>query len=244
VVVVPFGAERTRLYDRLWVLAIGWAVVVPLALRAGDISMTGSLFIAYFLPLILLVIVLLIPSTIVRRLPGGRALVLANPPRIELDPEGMSLWAPEGLVGRVSWEHIGALEVDRWNRGTVVATDGETIGMLDPAFTRPQRGLFRAPSLAMHVVRVRPDLFVLSRPPNRFSQPYGFRRPTPDYVPPDVAAIQRRQNLIFVLVVLVIVAAVLLTASFLNLPSPSTRAPSGQGPAAQALRSVAAASFR
>ena len=126
----------------------------------------------------------------------------------------MSLWAPDGLVGRVAWEHIAALEVDRWNRGTVIGVNGETIGMLDPAFVRPQKGLFRAPSLAVHVVRVRPDLFVLSQPSNRFSQPYGFRRPSPDYVPPDLAAIQRRQDLIFVILVLALVAAVLLAAAF------------------------------
>jgi len=216
VVIVPFGAERSRLYDRLWGLAIGWAVAVPLALRAADISMTGPLLTAYFLPLILLVIVLVIPGRIVRRLPGGRALVLASPPRIELDPEGMSLWAPEGLVGRVSWDHIGALEVDRWNRGTVIGVEGETIGMLDPAFTRPQRGLFRAPSLAVHVVRVRPDLFVLSRPSNRFSQPYGFLRPMSDYTPPDLAAIQRRQDRIFVIFVLAIIGAVALTVALVG----------------------------
>ena len=215
-IIVPFGAERSRLYDRLWGLVIGWAVAVPLALRAADISMTGPLLTAYFLPLILLVIVLVIPSRIVRRLPGGRALLVASPPRIELDAEGMSLWAPEGLVGRVSWDHIGALEVDRWNRGTVIGLDGGTIGMLDPAFVRPQRGLFRAPSLAVHVVRVRPDLFVLSRPSNRFSQPYGFRRRSPDYAPPDLAAIQRRQDLILIILILVLamVAAVLLMAAF------------------------------
>lgn len=215
-VIVPFGAERSRLYDRLWGVAIGWAVAVPLALRAADISMTGPLLTAYFLPLILLVIVLIIPSRIVRRLPGGRALVLASPPRIELDPEGMSLWAPEGLVGRVSWDHIGALEVDRWNRGTVIGVDGETIGMLDPAFTRPQRGLFRAPSLAVHVVRVRPDLFVLSRPSNRFRQPYGFLRPMSGYTPPDLAAIQRRQDRIFVIFVLAIIGAVVLTVALVG----------------------------
>ena len=214
VVIVPFGAERTRLYDRLWVLAIGWAVAVPLALRAAAIDMTGPLLAAYLGPLVVLVIVLVIPSAIIRRLPGGRALVLSSPPRMELDRDGISLWAPEGLVGEVGWEHIGALEVDRWSRGTVVAVDGETIGMLDPAFVRPQRGLFRAPSLAVHVVHVRPDLFVLSPPPNRFTQPYGFRRPTPGYVPPDLAVIQRRQNAVFVLVVVAIVAAVLLTAAY------------------------------
>ena len=215
-VIVPFGAERSGLYDRLWVVAIGWAVAVPLALRAADISMSGPLLVAYFLPLILLVVLLVIPSAIVRRLPGGGALVLASPPRIELDPNGISLWAPEGLVGEVSWDHIGALEVDRWSRGTVIATDGETIGMLDPAFVRPQRGLFRAPSLAVHVVRIRPDLFVLSQPSSRFSQPYGFQRPTPDYIPPDLVAIQRRQDLVFVILVLAMVAAVLLTAAFVS----------------------------
>jgi hypothetical protein len=217
VVIVPFGAERSRLYDRLWGLAIGWAVAVPLALRAADISMSGPLLAAYFLPLILLVIVLVIPAAIVRRLPGGRALVVASPPRIELDAEGISLWAPEGLVGRVSWDHIEALEVDRWNRGTVIGVDGETIGMLDPAFVRPQKGLFRAPSLAVHVVRVRPDLFVLSKSSNRFSQPYGFQRLSPDYTPPDLAAIQRRQDLIFVILVLALVLAVVLTAAFFRM---------------------------
>lgn len=213
-VIVPFGAERSRLYNRLWGLAIGWAVAVPLAQRVGDISPTGPLLAAYFLPLILLVTVLVIPSAIVRRLPGGRALVIASPPRIELDPDGMSLWGPEGLVGRVSWDHIDALEVDRWGRGTVIGADGGTIGMLDPGFIRPQRGLLRAPSLAVHVVRVRPDLFVLSKPSNRFSQPYGFRRPAPGYAPPDLAAIQRRQDLIVAILVLAMVAAVLLAAAF------------------------------
>jgi hypothetical protein len=213
-VIVPFGAERSRLYDRLWGLAIGWAVAVPLLLRVADIPMTGPLLALYLLPLFFLIVVLVIPSRLVRQLPGGRALVLASPPRIELDPDGMSLWAPEGLVGRVSWEHIDALEVDRWNRGTVVAVDGETIGMLDPVFVRPQRGLFHAPSLAVHVVRLRPDRYVLSTPSNHFTQPYGFRRPSPDYDPPDLAAIQRRQDLLLLTLILAIVGAVMLAATF------------------------------
>jgi hypothetical protein len=46
---------------------------------------------------------------------------------------------------------------------------------------------------------MRPDLFVPSPSDNRFTQPYGFERPSPGYRPPDLAAIERRQTVLLVL---------------------------------------------
>jgi hypothetical protein len=46
---------------------------------------------------------------------------------------------------------------------------------------------------------MRPDLFVPSLSDNRFTQPYGFERPSPGHRPPDLAAIERRQTVLLVL---------------------------------------------
>ena len=203
IAIVPAGGERSILNRRLQLLAVIWVVIAILALTAirpaTILALTAGL---------LFVCLLQLPTWVLRRLPGGRALIEESPIRIELDEAGMAFAGRKGIVRRVTWEEISALEVDRWCRGTLVGSGGDRVCFVEPKFVRPRVGWFRAPSLAVQIVRVRPDRYVLSSPINRFTQPDGFRLRSEGYAPPDLAAIERRQAVLQVLLLVVLAAVV------------------------------------
>lgn len=201
VVIVPFRGERTRLYGRVTNIAFGLAVILMIAGAANRNLFVVWLGIAALVPVVL-------PTAVVRRLPGGQKLISVRPPRIELDHDGMTAFDWEGRIGRVAWDEIAGMEVDRWTwGGTLVGLDGAKRGYVDPSFIRPQMGLVRSPSLAVQVVDVRPDLFALSTPVIPLAQPWGFHRPAPGYEQPNLAAIRRRQDTVQIAFVLILVTA-------------------------------------
>lgn len=194
VVVVPYGGDKTRLADRLQLVAGVWGIallIVAVRLRVGPLALVALGPIAF----------LLLPSSILRRLPGGSALVPASPYRVEFDRHGLTFGDPAEPPRQVRWEDIERMDTDRWCWGRLIARDGSLIGRVQPAYVRLQGPWFRAPSLAVYAVRMRPDLFVPSPSANRFTQPYGFERPSLGYRPPDLVAIERRQTVLLVLFV-------------------------------------------
>jgi len=209
VVVVPFDGDRTKLANRLLTVALfgGVAVlVVAVRLRVGLLGLVGAGSVALSV----------LPSSILRRLPRGGSLVSASPYRVEFDRDGLTFGGPNQTSLHVPWDKVERMDTDRWCRGRLLARDGSLIASVQPAYVRLQGPWFGAPSLAVHAVRTRPDLFVPSPSANRFTQPYGFERPSPGYRPPDVAAIERRQRVLLVLflgsLVALLVGAVVLSA--------------------------------
>jgi hypothetical protein len=196
-VIVPYGGYETPVARRLEVIAWFWAVAFVVA------SVTLRLGLGLFAFVVALgpVLCLKLPPSVLRRLPGGRLIVAAQPYAVELDRRALAFPHPDEPVRRILWDDIERMEAARWGGGRLIGRDGEPICWVQPAYVRLQRGGlgFRSRSLAVEVVRMRPDLFVLSPPENRFTQPYGFQRPTPGYNPPDLTAIDRRQVLLHVL---------------------------------------------
>ena len=209
VVIVPAGAWYTDAFRRLRLYLLGWLVAAGL-LAASAHSVT--LGVVAVLPLVVLVL----PRSIVRALPWRAPLIDADPPRVELDRAGLTLHWPRGTVHRWDWQEVDTLEVDRWCRGTLLGRDGRRLAQIPAPFVRPRTGWFLLPSLALRVVELRPEVFVASPPSNRISQPYGFRRPTPGYVPPDARAIRRRQALLQGVALFLLLAA----AAVVILPLP------------------------
>ena len=201
IVVVPYGGHETTLARRVESLAWVWAIaaiILAVALRAGPLILVALAPIVY----------LRIPPSILRRLPGGHRLVAASPYRVELDRDGLTFGDPTGSPHRVPWDEVERMEADGWGWGRLIARDGSMIAQVNPAYVRLQGSWLRSPSLAVFAVRMRPDLFVPSTSVNRFTQPYGFQRPTPGHRPPDLAAIDRRQVILQVLFVGALLAIV------------------------------------
>ena len=136
-------------------------------------------------------------------------LVPASPYRVEFDRDGLTFGEPDEPSRHIPWDTIARMDTDRWCWGRLIARDGGVIAQVQPAYVRLQGGLFRAPSLAVYTVRMRPDLFVLSPPVDQFTQPYGFQRPSHGYQPPDLVAIERRQTALLVLFLVSLVAVLL-----------------------------------
>lgn len=198
--IVPPGAWHTDAFRRLRTVLWGWLVVAGL----GSIVLHAlPLLATALLPLAVLVL----PRSLLRLLPRRIALVDADPPRLELDPAGMTLAWPRGTVSRWDWDEVEALEVDRWCRGTLLGRDGRRLGQIHPAFVRPRTNWFLLPSLAVRAVELRPDLFAPLPSSNRFTQPYGFRRTMPGHHLPDMRAVRRRLLALQVLVIAVLLAA-------------------------------------
>jgi len=213
VVVVPFGGDKTRRADRLQLVALTWAIAVLIG--AAAIHPGAPAFVALALVAFLPTALLQLPTPILRRIPGSGALIPESPYRVEFDRHGLTFGAPEISPHQVPWDAIERMDVDQWCWGRLIARDGTLIAAVQPALVRLPVPKFRSPSLAVYAVRTRPDLFVPSQTTNRFTQPYGFERPSPGHEAPDLAAIERRQTalevafcVLAILVVLIIVILV------------------------------------
>jgi hypothetical protein len=150
-------------------------------------SLVVALFALPALPLVA-------PAALVRRFPGAGVFVTRARARIDADGDSLIVVAADGGEQAFRWTEITGLTVDRRCRGRLLGRDSRVLATLPPALVRPQRGAWRAPSLAILVVKLRPDRFVAGPSRTRFTQPYTFHLRQPGDDEPDVRGIERRQD--------------------------------------------------
>jgi hypothetical protein len=216
----PRSVSLSRAGEALWWLAFPWLFGVAVVSRLVLFE-----YMEPVAPRILVVVVAVAPlvlyfgSPVLGRLPGLRWLLATPQPLASLDEDEIQLDLPDIGVRRFAWREIDHLELHRtWRRrwGELRALDGSLLAIVPDNLVYLRETWRVVPTLAEAVVRMRPDLFVLTAAD--WGRPDAFGRPGPEVVPVDVAAVARAHARLVrgVIVSLAIIGVVLVLVQVLR----------------------------
>jgi hypothetical protein len=184
----------SRIGDALWWLAVPWLFVMLAvayaAQRAGLLDLVATR--AVVLAAGVAPLVLVFGSPLLGRLPGLRWLLATPQPGAILNEDGIELALPDVGVCWFRWQEIDRLELHetRWRQwGELRGGDGSRLAIVPMNLVYLKETWLTAPTLAEAVVRMRPDLFVLTEA--RWGRADAFGRRGPAVVPIDQAEVGR-----------------------------------------------------
>jgi hypothetical protein len=200
-VVRPRTVTLSRVGDALWWLAVPWLFVMlalsAAAQRAGLLDLVATRVVVLATGVAPLVLVF--GSPLLGRLPGLRWLLVSPQPGAMLNGDGIELTLPDLGVRWFPWREIERLELHetRWRQwGELRGVDGSRLANVPMNLVYLKETWLTAPTLAQAVVRMRPDLFVLTEA--RWGRADAFGRRGAGVVPIDQAEVGRAHTRRFI----------------------------------------------